>query len=472
MQQDLELVTIAQAARAVGKDTSNLSYYLSRNHIHRYDAAGNRVGPSAGKRPYISLVELRAFLERLNAEVQKHHQDGLEFELGFHDVAERDRTKHVHRLHPYMGKFIPQLVEWFLSRFFEEGQIILDPFLGSGTTLVQGNELGMHTIGIDISPFNCLIGKVKTDRYDAAEARREILGIEARVKEFSDRLVAGEASAVGAAETLRAECPSEYLHTWFAPRTLAEMLYYRALIPEYAYQDLLRVVLSRAVRSSRLIPHYDLATPDAPIPIGVEYWCRKHKRNCRPIEECMRKIHAYSEDTARRIETFDGLRSDKEVAVIQGDSRALDLGEELTKTPLAGRLVDGIFTSPPYVGQIDYHDQHIYAYELFGIPRRDAEEIGPKKRGKGRVAQREYAEGIAAVFANLRRFLTDEAQVFVVANDKFGLYPEIAERSGLKIVDTFQRAVTKRTEQGDDPYQETIFEMMKGDSDGGDAATE
>ena len=51
--------------------------------------------------------------------------------------------------------------------------------------------------------------------------------------------------------SLLAECHSEYLKTWFAPRALLEMLYYRRLISQYEYQDLLRVVLSRAVRSSR-----------------------------------------------------------------------------------------------------------------------------------------------------------------------------------------------------------------------------
>ncbi|CEK20422.1 hypothetical protein [Chthonomonas calidirosea] len=72
-------------------------------------------------------------------------------------------------------------------------------------------------------------------------------------------------------ECLLKECQSEYLHTWFAPRALLEMSYYRQLVPDYSYQDLLRVVLSRAVRSSRLIPHYDLATPKAPLPVGKEY---------------------------------------------------------------------------------------------------------------------------------------------------------------------------------------------------------
>jgi DNA modification methylase len=42
-----------------------------------------------------------------------------------------------YRLHPYLGKFIPQLVEWFLRRYFREGDWILDPFMGSGTTLVR-----------------------------------------------------------------------------------------------------------------------------------------------------------------------------------------------------------------------------------------------------------------------------------------------------------------------------------------------
>jgi hypothetical protein len=217
------------------------------------------------------------------------------------------------------------------------------------------------------------------------------------------------------------------------------------------------------VRSSRLVPHYDLATPKEPLPVGKEYWCRKHNRYCVPIDNCLTKIHAYSEDTARRLAEFDKLRSDKSAIVIQGDSRGVNLEAELANTPIANRRINGIFTSPPYVGQIDYHDQHIYAYELFGFPRQDQLEIGPKKKGKSKSAQREYVEGIAAVFGNVLSLLEPEAKVFVVANDRFKLYPEIAQLSGLRIVEEFHRAVTKRTEQGDDPYQETIFMMVKGD---------
>lgn len=50
-------------------------------------------------------------------------------DLTFINVSEFERTKHVHRLHPYLGKFIPQLVEVFLKKFFKVGDTILDPFV-------------------------------------------------------------------------------------------------------------------------------------------------------------------------------------------------------------------------------------------------------------------------------------------------------------------------------------------------------
>ncbi|MBI4506208.1 MAG: hypothetical protein HY691_11780 [Chloroflexi bacterium] len=470
---DLQLVTLEEAASLVGKTTHNIRDYIQRGRIGKYDPEGLPIARARNGELRVSLKELRAFLALVDQSLEKHHRPGLHPELGFYDVPEHQRTKHVHRLHPYLGKFIPQLVEWFLARYFKEDDVILDPFMGSGTTLVQGNEMKMYTIGIDISPFNCLIARVKTAKYDVARVRREILEAERLVSLFSRCLVEPEEQSsplfrdaqLNDFERLKValleECESEYLRTWFAPWALLEMLYYRSLIPSYHYQDLLRVILSRAARSSRLVPHYDLARPKAPLAVGELYWCRKHTKCCMPIEDCLTKIHAYSEDTARRIAHFDQLRSDRTATALQADSRTVDLKSALDTTPLAGRLITGVFTSPPYVGQIDYHEQHLYAYELFGFPRYDDLEIGPKARGTSRQAQREYIEGIAGVFRNVRPLLHQDARVFIVANDRLGLYPEIAARSGLRIVTEFRRAVTKRTEQGDDPYHESIFLMVK-----------
>jgi len=467
---NLDFVTIEEAARIVGKRPENIRDYIQRGRIGKYNEHGEIIKRAENGQLRVSLKEIRIFLSLVEQGLEKHHHAGLHPELGFYNVPEYQRTKHVHRLHPYLGKFIPQLVEWFLKRYFQPDNIILDPFMGSGTTLIQGNEMKMHTIGIDISAFDCLIARAKATKYDIAKARFEIMEIEQRVTILSNYLTQSVGDSLllfseddmeDLKERLLDECSSEYLRTWFAPRTLLEMLYYRQLIPEYQYQDLLRVLLSRAVRSSRLVPHYDLATPKAPLPVGEKYWCKKHNRYCIPIDNCITKIHAYSGDTVRRIAEFDKLRSNKTIKIIQADSRKVDLAAELVNTDIANCLIDGIFTSPPYVGQIDYHEQHIYAYELFGLPRLDELEIGPKKKGKTKQSQREYVLGIADVLRNILPLLKPNGKVFIVANDRFHLYPEIARLSGLRILDEFHRAVTNRTEQGDDPYQETIFFMMK-----------
>src|SRR3990172_12449472 len=63
------------------------------------------------------------------------------------ELPERVRTKHVHRLHPYLGKYVPQLVEVLLDRFVPRGGRVLDPFAGSGTTLVPALEAGGDATG-------------------------------------------------------------------------------------------------------------------------------------------------------------------------------------------------------------------------------------------------------------------------------------------------------------------------------------
>src|SRR3954453_22937341 len=101
------------------------------------------------------------------------------------DLPERERTKHVHRLHPYLGKFIPQLVEVLLARHFRRGQHVLDPFAGSGTTLVQALESGLDATGVDIAAFNCLPIGVKTRPYNPFLLEQELRAAHARVGELS-----------------------------------------------------------------------------------------------------------------------------------------------------------------------------------------------------------------------------------------------------------------------------------------------
>ncbi len=192
------LVTLGEAAAwasAYMEKTitrSNIGYLIQYGNVRKHTDAA-----TGGTR--IDLDELAAYYEqqrvRENAWRERLGHD-LNWNLSFDRCSESETTKHVHRLHPYKGKFIPQLVEYFLDDhtdafktgvFFRTGDTVLDPFMGSGTTLIQAAEMGMHAVGIDISAFNCMIVRSKFTHGDLARINRSLEKALAGTTAFSRR---------------------------------------------------------------------------------------------------------------------------------------------------------------------------------------------------------------------------------------------------------------------------------------------
>src|SRR2546423_2537428 len=187
-----ELLTIKEASiwasEFTGKSVtpSNIAYLINYGRINKIGENGTVL---------VAKADLIKYYEsyRREQEWKKQLGEDLNWALSFEQYKESETTKHVHRLHPYKGKFIPQLVEYFLDNhtdnfkrevFFKKGDIVLDPFCGSGTTLVQSNELGIHAIGIDISAFNTLISNVKVQKVGFSNLKQQINRINIALREF------------------------------------------------------------------------------------------------------------------------------------------------------------------------------------------------------------------------------------------------------------------------------------------------
>ena len=67
-----------------------------------------------------------------------------------------------HNYHPYPCKFVPQIPQSMITKYSKEGDLVLDPFCGSGTTLTEASLLNRNGIGIDLNPVAVLSSKVKT----------------------------------------------------------------------------------------------------------------------------------------------------------------------------------------------------------------------------------------------------------------------------------------------------------------------
>src|SRR6188508_3809460 len=160
------------------------------------------------------------------AALYRELSDDLHLSWSERELPERERTKHVHRLHPYLGKFVPQLVEALLDRYVRAGGRVLDPFAGSGTTLVQALESGRDAVGVDVAAFNCLLMRVKTARYNE-------FVLESELRDALSRLATARSQTQG----------HGYIGRWFAPQAARELLAFRSLIGDYEHADVLRVVL-------------------------------------------------------------------------------------------------------------------------------------------------------------------------------------------------------------------------------------
>ena len=100
------------------------------------------------------------------------------------DYHESNTRMYSHGIHRYSGKFIPQIAKRAMEIISMEGELILDPYCGSGTTLLEGLIAKRRVVGIDLNPIAVLISKSKISPISQDLLDNELLAISSSIQRY------------------------------------------------------------------------------------------------------------------------------------------------------------------------------------------------------------------------------------------------------------------------------------------------
>lgn len=258
-------------------------------------------------------------------------------------AAGRKDPKYVtHGLHTYKGKFYPQLAKALLNLAdLHEGARVLDPFCGSGTTLLESHLNGCAAYGCDLNP---LAAKIARAKIDVLQTNPDVLTEAVRtVLETMDSIPSALPSMLS---EFGADCHEE-IARWFPPLVARKLNWVLKVIRKNsagAVRDFLEVILSDIIRE---VSHQD------PTDLRIRY-----RKELAQDADVIGLYRANLELQFARIEKFWKVRgwapfAFYEARAIDGDNRS---SETYSRLGIDKNSVDLILTSPPYGTALPYID--------------------------------------------------------------------------------------------------------------------
>jgi DNA modification methylase len=290
----------------------------------------------------------------------------LEGELNFHG---EDSGYASHDVHAFAAKFPPQLPRAFIRGLTNPGDIVLDPMMGSGTTVVEALLEGRQGIGLDIDPLALRLGRVKTMPLDTTSLQTAGHKVISRANTL---LSNGKTIERNLARRFD-ERTKSFIDYWFLPTTQRELMALVIAIQDVTDTSTRRfleltfssiiITKSGGVSRARDLAHSRPHLDETKIPKNA--------------------LEQFSLRLRKNLISIARLKIDGAAAIpLAGDARCM---------PIADSSVDLIVTSPPYANAIDYMRAHKFSLVWFGESVENLSALRAEYIGSERVGRVQYA---------------------------------------------------------------------------------
>ena len=340
----------------------------------------------------------------------------------------KDKTYLTHNFHSFPAKFVPQIPKAVIEKFTKQKDLVLDPFCGSGTTLVEANLAGRDSIGLDTNPIAVLISKCKTTVVENSDFPE----IDAVLKKIHNDF-------------------DEFQRTGNSKLCLIPDIYNADLWFQKNVQSELGIIKKNveSVRDERQ-QNFMLTAFSAIInPVSNQASDTKYKSINKNIldGQTIRKFDDKVNAMKKRMEQFSSQAS-KASCVIHRTSA-------LNMTKIKDSTVDLIVTSPPYANTYDYYLYHKHRMNWLGFDVKAPQslEIGSRnKHSDNDMAINLYLKSMERGFEEFRRVLKDGRKFCIIVGDA------IKDKKVIKM-DTEFKKIAKQT--GFETLQVFSYDLRK-----------
>ncbi|MFB6306858.1 MAG: DNA methyltransferase [Flavobacteriales bacterium] len=271
-----------------------------------------------------------------------------------------DQSYATHGVHKYPAKFIPEFPRWALKKYSEPGDLVIDPFSGSGTTAVEAVMNNRIGLSVDIDPLALLLTNIKTTAIDPKKLKKSH-------QKLVERIVEGDKEPESIPEFKNRD-------HWFEPEITEKLSFIKEQIEKEKdenIQKLFQVSMSSIVRS---VSNADPGSHKPCVRKGMN-------RNLPdPIDKFIDKL---SKNVEGAIQFYEDTSGSPDAQIIEKDARNVELPDD---------EVDLAITSPPYINALDYARTHKLEYYWLGFFKDSLVDLKKKFVGTEKVYADQYRD--------------------------------------------------------------------------------